>query len=166
MIEHSKLFSYEPQFYYEYIADLFTAMQNRDILQDQIQQFAKALGKVLADFLGTQAAGNYSLGVKTAEEDLKKELDIDANMLLQLNKDKLKEYLATKNLNAQHIDLLAQYLQERGEHEITENSELGVNLLERSLLLLAISEELSQTVSFVQMDRKALINKILSYQNQ
>ncbi len=89
-------------------------MQQRDIIQDQIEQLGRALGKLIANFLGVKSEGNLSVAIQITDTDMLSGLDIDVDRLVQLEANELTEYLESKHLTDLNLDQLSNYIFEIG----------------------------------------------------
>ncbi len=136
-------------------------MEQRDYLKDQVEEMGRVLGKVLADFLGLKNTGKVTEGIKLANQAFKSQLDIEPNLLLSLTKEELKQYCLARKLNATHLDHLSNYLQEVGEFNRNTDNEYGMKCLTTALLLLTLSDELSNSLSFERIERKNHLSTLL-----
>lgn len=132
-------------------------MQQRDLLQDQIEQVGKVLAKILAKIVGIDAHVNTTSIIEVANEQLNTELDIDLQKLRILKKEELKEYLLNRKLNAAHIETLSRYLIELGKFELQRNETEAKNLFGKASDLLDIADEVSRSICFERMELKTII---------
>lgn len=137
-------------------------MQQRDILLDQIEQVGRVLGSILDGFLRLKSNGKISEGIEVTDEQFKTKLDIDIHTIIALHKNDLKHYLEEKQLTAQHIETLSQYIREIGEYSGTTDKNTAKKYLEKAIVLLDISDELTATFSLDRMDKKRAIEHILN----
>lgn len=136
-------------------------MEQRDILKDQIEQLGKVLGKILADFLGLKSSGEVSQAIEAANERLESQLDIKAEKLKTLDRSALKEYLKERELTADHLEILSEYVQEVGLEEIKISQQNGRIWLLKAIEILDIADEVSRTMSFNRMNKKSRIENLL-----
>ena len=126
-------------------------MQQRDIIKDEIEQLGRALGKLIANFLGMKTEGNVSEAIKITNTELLSELDIDIMKLVQLDGEELDNYIEEKNCNDHHLDQLANYLFEVGQHEKSVNGN-SRKWFEAAMRLLLIVGDKSDTITFARID--------------
>jgi len=138
-------------------------MEQRDFIKDEIERLGRVLGKIVADFLGTNSPGLVEHSIQISQEQLKGELDIDVNALLVLDTKDLIEYLVNRNLTFGHFEQLALYLKEVGLHELDRDKRKAKNYLVRSLDLLNAADEISRSASFERMELKSSINGLLQH---
>jgi len=136
-------------------------MEQRDFLKDQIEQMGKVLAKVLADFFHLKNEGNVSEGVEIANQHLREKIDIDIEKLTGLNKAELKDYCMNRNLTADHLESLAEYLKEVGLAESSSDNKMAKAYWLKSIELLEIANEISGAISFKGLNRKSEIEGLL-----
>lgn len=136
-------------------------MEKRDLIKDQIEQFGRVLGKILADFLGLKSSGLVEQGIEVASEQLKSNFDIDIDELITLPIKELKRYLAERKISTGHVEILGKYLLEIGESKISNDKKKANLYLTRSLELLDLEDELSNTISFERQGLKSNIENML-----
>ena len=134
-------------------------MQQRDIIMDQIEQLGNVLAKIVADFLKLKSSGQFSIGMNTAQQQLKNELDINLDELLQLNEQELRNYLISRSFNSKSTELLSLYLEEIGLTELPNNETEALNYLAKTLSLIRTTNELSKTYSLELKNRE---NKLIT----
>ena len=136
-------------------------MEQRDLIQDQIEQLGRALGKILANFLGLKSSGQIEQGIEVTIKQLKTELDIDIAELVVLSKDELKTFLVERKMVIGHFETLAEYLKEIGNSKISNDKKKAKIYLTKSLELLDLEDEISNTISFERQNLKTEIESIL-----
>jgi len=92
-------------------------MIQRDLIQQQIEQLGRALGKIITGFLGLKSQGKVALGFEIANEQFNKELDIDIDKLLGMDKALLSNYMKDKHFTSSHLEEIAEYVEVLGEHQ-------------------------------------------------
>lgn len=132
-------------------------MEQRDLIKDQIEQLGRVLGKIIADFLGLKTQGNIGHAMEVSSRQLKDELDLDVEQFLNVSEKELKDFLNKRHFTAEHIELLADYL-----FEIGRSNQDSLRYLKRSITLLDIADEHSQTISFVRQEKKSTIKSLLN----
>lgn len=135
-------------------------MQHRDLLKDQIEQLGKVLAKILAHFLGKSTPADFSTRMDTVSEQLQSELDIELAELLERDKEDLKKYLSDRNLNGDHLDTMSKLLETMGVQQLDTNREEGLKYLQRALVLISLSDEVSNTLSFDKINRQSRIENL------
>lgn len=92
-------------------------MVQRDIIQQQIEALGRALGKLITTFLGLKSQGKVAEGFLIANQQFKSELDIDIDQLLGFDKATLKDYFEDQPITSGHLEQIAEYVLELGEHQ-------------------------------------------------
>ena len=134
-------------------------MERRDLLKDEIEQLGKVLAQILSTFLSLKSKGNIAQAMETSSLQLKSELDLDMEHILSLSKEELTDYFKNRKLTAEHIESLADLLQERGAIEPQE--ELVQLYFQKTIELLNIADEVSNTLSFDRMNKRNEISRLL-----
>lgn len=140
-------------------------MERRDLIQDEIEQLGRVLGKIVATFLGMKSQGNVQAGIETAEQQLQSHLDLDVNKLLQLDGDDLIDYLQDLRFTADHLEDLSTYLLESGQDQLADCDPEAVLRVQKAMELLDIADELSKTASLERMAKKSMIKELLDKSN-
>ncbi len=136
-------------------------MEQRDFLKDQIEQMGKVLARVLADFFHMKNDNNASEGVEIANQHLREKIDIDIVKLTGLNKGELVDYCMNRNLTADHLEFLAEYLKEAGLAESSSDKQGAKKYWLTAIELLEIGNEISRVISFEGLNRKIEIEGLL-----
>ncbi|MEO6904385.1 MAG: hypothetical protein ABI315_14695 [Bacteroidia bacterium] len=136
-------------------------MEQRDLIKDQIEQLGKVLGKILSDFLKLKSKGQVSPGMEIANQRLLSEVDINIEKVMTLSKKELEDYLKSRKLTADHLEILSAYLKEIGKEEIEINKTDSKLKLEKAIELLDIADNISKTISFDRINKKKEINNAL-----
>ena len=92
-------------------------MIQRDIIQQQIEQLGRALGKIVTAFLGLKSQGKVAEGFQIANHQFKSELDIDIDKLLGFDKKALADFFEDRPITSGHLEQIAEYVLELGEHQ-------------------------------------------------
>ena len=92
-------------------------MIQRDIIQQQIEQLGRALGKIITAFLGLKSQGKVAEGFQIANQQFNSELDIDIDKLLGFDKTALADYFSEKPITSDHLVQIADYVTVLGEHQ-------------------------------------------------
>jgi hypothetical protein len=131
-------------------------MQQRDIIKEEIEQLGRAIGKLIANFIGLKTIGSISEAIQITNTKLRSDLDLDIARLARLEANELEEYIDSNNLTDIHLDQLASYIFEIGMHEkaVDGNSE---KWFEASMRLLEVVGRKSDTITLARID---LIGKI------
>ncbi|MFK7982908.1 MAG: hypothetical protein AB8G86_23215 [Saprospiraceae bacterium] len=134
-------------------------MIQRDIIQQQIEQLGRALGKVITGFLGLKSQGKVALGFEIANEQFKQELDIDIDQLLKMDKALLTDYLKDKPFTSTHLDEIAGYVEVLGDHQ--SDTAAKTNAFGTALNLMELANEQSDVFDMNrQFKLKAIEQKI------
>ena len=139
-------------------------MIQRDIIQQQIEQLGRALGKIITGFLGLKAQGKVAQGFEIANQQFNSELDIDIEKLLGLEEDLLKDYMKDKPFTSEHLEEIANYVEALAEHQ--SDTAAKTNAFGCALNLTELANEKSEVFD---MDRqfklKAIEQKIKDLKN-
>jgi hypothetical protein len=136
-------------------------MEQRDLIKDQIEQFALALRKIISNFLGYKSEGETTQGIEISNEQISNELNIDVADILSSNESDLKEYFEGNDMTAEHLELLSTYLEEIGRTLIINGNAKSKVYLEKSIELLELADVLSKTISFERMNKKSNVENLL-----
>ncbi|WP_242204585.1 hypothetical protein [Aestuariivivens insulae] len=137
-------------------------MERRDLLKAQVEQLGKVLAKILADFL--KLPKGDSRGVELTNQRFQNELDIDIEKLKALTKEETEDYLRSLNLTADHLEILSEYIKEIGLTKIEEDKVAAKVWLKKAIDILDFADKISKTVSFIRINKKAVIDSILQQQ--
>ena len=135
-------------------------MQQRDTIKDEIEQLGRALGKLIANFLGLKTEGNVCEAIQLTNTELQSELGIDIQKLVLLKVNNLEEYIDYNNLNDIHLDQLASYVFEIGMHEKSEHG-AGRKWFEAAMRLLEIVGKKTDTITLARIELIKEIEKEL-----
>lgn len=134
-------------------------MIQRDLIQQQIEQLGRAIGKIITGFLGLKSQGKVAQGFEIANEQFNKELDIDIDKLLGMNKALLTDYMATKPFISAHLEEIANYVEVLGEHQSDDATK--ANAFGTVLNLMELANEKSEIFDMNrQFKLKAIEQKI------
>lgn len=136
-------------------------MERRDLIKDEIEQFGRVLGIIIANFLRLKSKGEVTQGIEISKKELKNELDIDIDKLIDLSEVELKKYLTDHKLTAEHIELIADYLLNIAESNTLTGKQETKKHLKKVLCLYDMADEFSQTISFDRINKKSKIENIL-----
>ena len=140
-------------------------MEQRDLIKDQTDQLGKVLAKILSNFLGFNNDIDPSNRIEKTNHDFQNELDIDIEKVQQLSKDDLKSYLSLRLKSSENIEYLAEYFIELGKKRIGFNKNKSQNHFEKALQLIAIANELSNTISLDRINKKIEILGLMNDNN-
>ena len=140
-------------------------MEYRDYLMDQVEQMGKVLAKIFSRFLGLKSEGKVAEGIEISNQQLKTELDIDIENLINLSVDELKKQINELKLTPSHIESLANYISEIGIYHKTLYQNKSKKYFETAIRMLDIADEISNAVSFKRMEMKDEIVKSMKSLN-
>jgi hypothetical protein len=140
-------------------------MEYRDFLMDQIQQMGKVLAKIFSSFFGLKSEGKVAKGIEVSNQQLKTELDIDVENLINLSVDDLKKKINELKLTPSHIESLTKYISEIGIYHKNSDQNKSKKYFETAISLLDIADEISNTVSLRRMEMKDEIVKSMKSLN-
>ena len=123
-------------------------MEKRDLIKDELERIGKAISQLLANFLALKANGNIALAIENTNKQLKDELDIDVELMLTLQQQVFAEYLESKKLTPQHIEILIDYFFETGSSLKEFNPKRANILLNKGLEMNKLLDKNSKTYSF------------------
>jgi 1-deoxy-D-xylulose 5-phosphate reductoisomerase len=119
------------------------------------------LAKALSDFLELKSKGQLSRGIEMTQNRLQTELNIDIEKLSSSSKDELKNFTNKRQLKARHLEILCDFFKETGTATAQTNITKAKKYLEKSIEFLDIANEISKTISFERMNKKAEAEKAL-----
>jgi len=113
-------------------------------------------------FLDLKAKGDITLAIQTTNQQLKSELDIDIDALINFTTEELENYANEKQLTDNHLDELAKYLYELGEIEQEKNNWQDVHkYFEAAKRLAETAAKVSKTYTFERATFKQKIDEAL-----
>ncbi|MCW1148441.1 hypothetical protein [Flavobacterium lacisediminis] len=130
-------------------------MEKRDLIQAEIEKLGFFLQRLLANFLNGNSAENSIEASDLITNEFKNELDFDLPLFLSLSNDEMKKYLSNFKFNEQNLEKLADLLAEMN---------LSKAYLVRSIELLDLVDELSNSFSFERNNKKIKIQQLLNSQ--
>ena len=134
-------------------------MEKRDLVQAEIEKLGFFLQRLLANFLNGNSTGNSieaaDLVTNEFTNEFKNELDFDLPLFVSLSNDEMKKYLSNFKFNEQNLEKLADLLAELN---------LSKAYLVRSIELLDLVDELSNSFSFERNSKKIKIQQLLNSQ--
>ena len=134
-------------------------MIQRDLIQQQIEQLGRALGKIVTAFLGLKSQGKVAEGFQIANQQFKSELDIDIDKLLGFDKAALADFFAEQPMTSGHLEQIAEYVLELGEHQ--SDTAAKTNAFGCAYNLVELANAKSDTFDMNrQFKLKAIANKI------
>ena len=136
-------------------------MIQRDILQDQIKELARVLSTILGKFIGFKTSGEIQVGIDKTSKQLKAKLDIDLGELIHLSQNDLKSYLIERKITKGHFQILANYLLEIGKAKMSYQKKEAKIYLQKSIELLEIEDEISETLCLDRMNQKTNVNMLI-----
>ena len=138
-------------------------MERRDILKDEIEQLGKVLGHILATFMGLSSKGKVSEGIEEVSNQLKDQLNLDFEKILQLSGNELLDYLKQWNITSEHLEMLSNLLVESGRAGLENCEEEAVLRIQKALELLDLADVLTKTVSLERESHKSGIQQLLKH---
>ena len=138
-------------------------MEQRDFLEDQIEQIGKFLGKILSDFFMLKSIGEVTQGIEISRQTLQSKLDIDVEKIIFFNKKELEEYVRNRKLTESHLELLSEYFKELALAKIKIDKSDPDLCLHKAIELLDIADEISKTMSFIRINKKDKIKNMLQH---
>lgn len=136
-------------------------MQHRDLSKDQIEQLGKVLSGILADFIGMKTRGETAQGISNLSQQFKEKLDLELDSLLSLSQIELIDYLESRQIFPNQLEIISDCLKEMGSANLDVNEKLARTQLERALVLLDYVDVKTKTLSLDRNDKKMEIERIL-----
>ena len=128
-------------------------MEERDLIQAEIEKLGFFLQRLLANFLNGNSVGNSIEAIDLVTNEFKNELDFDLPLFLSFSNDEMKKYLSNFKFNEQHLEKLADLLVEMNSSKA---------YLIRALELLDLVDEISNSFSFERNNKKIKIQQLLN----
>ncbi|OAV44038.1 hypothetical protein [Lewinella sp. 4G2] len=127
------------------VHSLFQAnMVQRDIIQEQIEQLGRVLGKILADFLKLRTNADPVQAISITQEELREQVGFDFPHFTTLDGAAALAYVTQLELTGEHLDHLAKFAV-----QVAEAQPLGrKENLRSALRLLDLAALRSETVTF------------------
>ena len=138
-------------------------MEKRDYLKDQIEELGKVIARIVSDFLGLKSSGQTARGIEITNQLFQTEFDMDIKLLSTLSKSELSNYLKTRKLTAEHLEILSGYFKEIGVEAIGENETKAKIWLATAVEILDVADEVSETMSFDRVNKKKEILGLLHH---
>lgn len=130
-------------------------MLKRDLIEDEIEKMGKALRRLAGDFIKLKNDGDFSEADKTFKDQLTAQLGLDVDLMAQMNREELQDYIAQKRLVADHLEIISDYFGQLGEHDKAEGNPSSAKAhLEKAVLLLDLADETSNVLSFERINKK------------
>lgn len=137
-------------------------MFQEDYLLRQINQLARALGKLVFDFIGIKNTGLIEEYHQVADKILKEEIDYNLTELLDIPDDEFMSHLLRKDgFNDTNLNLLADLFYEMGSYLPKKEA---LTYLKKAFILYQYVENHDSTYSFER--RKKIEDTILKMNNE
>ncbi len=136
-------------------------MEQRDYLQKQIDQLGLVLTKLLADLVGLKITVPINAKIEATIQNLKNELNIDFDEIINMPKESLIEILKERKLSSSHIQTLADILCILSEQK-TYSEEKRKNAYERILLMYEYTIKTSSSLSLDVYNKIEKTKKLLA----
>ncbi len=141
-------------------------MQQRDLLKDPIEQLGRVLGKIIAGWLDLKLQGRLGAGIEWSVQNLKEQLDIDVEELMELRESDLLAYLEERNLIGAHAETIADFLRDIGTLNLPTDPEKGKKYLNNAIDLYETANQLSNTLSLERIQKKIEVEEMLRQSNE
>lgn len=137
-------------------------MFQEDYLLRQINQLARALGKLIFDFMGIKNTGLIEEYHQIVDKILKEEIDYNLTELLDIPDDEFMSHLLRKDgFNDTNLNLLADLFYEMGSYLPKKEA---LTYLKKAFILYQYVENHDSTYSFER--RKKIEDTILKMNNE
>ncbi|MBV6485690.1 MAG: hypothetical protein KFKLKKLM_02279 [Flavobacteriales bacterium] len=136
-------------------------MERRDLIKDELERIGKAISQLLANFLALKTNGNIAMAIENTNKQLKEELDIDVELMLTLQQQVFAEYLESKKLTPQHIEILIDYFFETGSSLKDFHQERARIILNKALEMIDFINNNSKTYSFERKGKEDKIRELI-----
>lgn len=137
-------------------------MERRDLIKDQIEQLGRVLGAIVARFLGAKASGDVNQAIEIANESLRSQLDLDADLIITLDTPELREYLTQRKISSEHLETLADYFIAWADSIAAINPEKARTLYQTVLRLYDVIDSQSNRYSLERFDKEQRIRMLLA----
>lgn len=135
-------------------------MKQDDYFLKQIDILGKVLGRIFSNLLKLKNKGEREDIIEITNQELKKELDINLNEILQFDSEKFLKFLQNdKQFDIVHLEKMAEILYVLGFNQISDNRS---NILEKCLKIYVFVSNSSKTYSVERFNRIEEINNILN----
>lgn len=137
-------------------------MAQEDRLKKQIEELARVLGKVLADFIHS-SGGSVSDPMESIAQQVKEEVDLDFKKLMSApSEDLIKTITSETNLKNDHLETVADIFFQAGKSYIFQGQEeQGRELYRKSIILLQHTAVVDKTYNMAREDKITAIKKLL-----
>lgn len=137
-------------------------MAQEDRLKKQIEELARVLGKVLANFL-RRNGGSVSDPMESTAQQVKGETDLDLEKLILVPSEEfIKTITSETNLKKDHLEIVADIFFQAGKVYISQGKEeKGRELYRKSIILLQHMTEIDKTYNKVREDKIMEIKMLL-----
>jgi hypothetical protein len=136
-------------------------MKQDDFVLKQIDLLGKILGKIISDLLNIKNNSEIFDVYQFVSENLKKELNLELDVLLDLDENELLALLTIENhFDTNNIEKIADLFYLLGKNSSLQKTDL---CLQKSLQLLNYVNSISNTYSFERINK---ISRILSLTKQ
>ena len=136
-------------------------MERRDILKDQIEQFGRALGSIIANFFQLKLKGKTAQGIEIANEQFKTQLDLDIDYILESDLETLQVYFQERKVSVQNIEELVDYIVALAESKIDIDPNHSAAIFERALALYTMATRISKIYPFSRIQKEQNIRNLL-----
>lgn len=137
-------------------------MAQEDRLKKQIEELARVLGKVLANFLNRNG-GSVSDPMESIAQQVKGETDLDLEKLILVPSEEFIKIITSEtNLKKDHLEIVADIFFQAGKVYISQGKEeKGRELYRKSIILLQHITEIDKTYNKVREDKIMEIKMLL-----
>ncbi|MFD2907678.1 hypothetical protein ACFSX9_02915 [Flavobacterium ardleyense] len=127
-------------------------MVKRDLILDQIEQMGAFLRKLLDKFANSNSLEDGTNASDSVTNEMIDEIGFDLKLFLTLSEEEARKYLSNYKFTEEHLETLSNLLVKMSSDALSRKE-----YLEKALLILDFTDEISSTFSFERNNTK---NKI------
>lgn len=136
-------------------------MERRDLLKDQIEQFGRALGSIIANFFQLKSKGKTAEGIEITNEQFKTQLDLDIDYILKAEVNELEVYFKERKVSGENIETLVDYITAIADRQQGSSTTDAIYTYERALALYAMATRLSKIYPMARVAKEQYIHEQL-----
>lgn len=140
-------------------------MEQRDWMQDQIEQLGRVLGMIIAKFFRLKNEGSLAQAVEITEKALVEQLDINIDELLDMSSEQLRIFMEQHKVQVHYFEQLADYLATKGVKYFETDPKHALLILGKALEMYQIVTVTSSLFSLERAEKEKVVQaqlKLLS----
>ena len=136
-------------------------MEYRDTLKYQAEQLGKILSALLESLMLLKSKGELNGNFSSIDSKFQGVIGLNLNELLQQDYSSFRGHLIQKQFQEEHFEVLSRFFYEKAMANPKVEWKSTKQLLEKSIDLLDMADEISQNLSIERMHRKGEIETII-----